>query len=137
MNQAAVTQLSRAERGFRAGSRPLIMRPKGNARCAQSWRGDSAIYLEETGPVVAATRRYPDSFAADEGRLDGRGSFGFQGSFIRSEEEFGGKNVENETRSYGSVKVIFIILQVQNFALVKLRRRNARMNGEGSENRVV
>lgn len=84
-------QLSRAERGFRAGSRPLIMRPKGNARCAQSWRGDSAIYLEETGPVVAATRRYPDSFAADEGRLDGRGSFGFQGSFIRSEEEFGGE----------------------------------------------
>lgn len=65
VNQAAITQLSRAERDFRvAGSRPLIMRPNENARGAQSRGNDSAI--PETGPSGSwtTTRRYPDFFAA-------------------------------------------------------------------------
>lgn len=72
VNQAAITQLSRAERDFRvAGSRLLIMRPKRNARnrYAQSRQNDSAIYRRNGNESVAAMRRYPSFFEADEARL--------------------------------------------------------------------
>jgi len=82
VNQAAVTQLSRAEHDFRAGSRPLIMHPKGNARCAQSRQNVSAIYRRNgtDAPLSRVLRSERDS-----------SEFGFiRKNLIRNEEQGGG-----------------------------------------------
>lgn len=102
VNQAAVTQLSRAERDFRAGSRPLIMRPKGNARCAQSWQNVSAIY-RRNGTGIRSYDAPLSRFLRDE-----RDS----SEFIRKSVILGTKNKVEEcgeqNKKLWSVKSIFV-----------------------------